>query len=83
MKNRGDFGQCYDKFKPFKLVGVIGVGWHGLNRSSTVVSSGTLVLFVVIHWLSGYQLTPRFTLMHHKYSATALRLCCGATVVAP
>ena len=62
-------------FKQFKLVVVIQVldCGRGLNRSSTVVESGSFLValwnyswsFVGVRGESGYQLTPRFTPVHH------------------
>ena len=61
---------------------------NGLNCSSTVAESGLfpgdpMVLFVGIPDELGYQLTPRFTPIQHKYNTIDLRLCRGPTVVAP
>ena len=42
-----------------------------------------MVLFVGIPDELGYQLTPRFTPIQHKYNTIDLRLCRGPTVVAP
>ena len=76
MVIRAPPGQCYDNFKPFKIVRVKCVGllaWSKswLYRSGIgIIPSGTVVVFVFFMGVgggggggeSGYQLAPRFTL---------------------
>ena len=55
---------------------------HGQISSSTLAESGLFVFIRGCWGESGYHLTSRFTLIHHEYSKTTLRVCRCATVVA-